>query len=300
MGTCLARIGLFISIISFFITIISESLVQSDLYDTDHPCKDIKNQDREIYFRNVRILSTKANIEFCKDKSRDYNAKICENIEYNISYLSSTIIEFCTFFLICLWFNDLRRIKEKVDGMLSVYGGEDSSYYSNKYTKKHMNFKDKNENEMQIIENDSNINSMNRFFKQNQIQPQVILVKNDNRKNQIRLSQPININVSKNSKQNFIRNLRKEMKDAIESIDEEDSSECKEKENNNQNNNNDKDRNKEEKEDNSKISILNKNKDENNIYNKNINNNNDKENTNTNVEEVKENTIDMNDLYSNK
>ena len=323
-GACLARIGLFITIISFFITIISESLVQSDLNDVDHPCKNIKNREQEVYFRNVRILSNNANIEFCKDKSSDYNANICENIEYNISYLSSAIIAFCTFFLICLWFNDLRRIKEKVDGMLSIYDGGGSFFYSNKYTKNHMNFKDKNENEiqneMQIIENDSNTNSVNRIFNQNSIQPQVVLVKNDNRKNQIRLSQPININFSKKSKQNFIRSLRQEMKDAIESIDEEDSSECKEKDSiNNSNNNNGKDSKKEEKEDNLKISIYNKNNDENNIYkkqndkknyhihydtknknNNNVNNNDDKENTNTNVEEIKENAIDMNDLYSNK
>ena len=218
--------------------------------------------------------------------------------------------------MICLWFNDYRRIKERVDGMLSNYGGGGSSFfYRKKYTKKNMNFRNKNkkeniiQNEIQIIENDSNVNSLYRCFNQNNLkQPEIVLVKNDKRKNQIRLSQPLNMSFVKKTKQNFRRNLRQEMKNGIESIDEEDSNECKEKEiNDSICKSNDKNMKKEDKED--EINIYRKSNDKKhssiycNIENKNFKNNNynaKKNNTNSNVEEIKENTIDMNELYSNK
>ena len=113
MGICLARIGLIISFATFFITIVSESMVQSDLNTTDHPCKNYNKDKNVVYFQNGRLLSTDSDNDYCKDKSNNYNAKICENIEYTISYLSSTILECCSFLLIFFWFNDLRRIKEK-------------------------------------------------------------------------------------------------------------------------------------------------------------------------------------------
>ena len=149
MAICLARIGLLISIILFFMSIIVESMIQSKFNDINHPCKNYNNQlqnDDVIYFRNIRILTNNKNIELCKDKSSDYEEKICSNLEYTISYLSATIIECCTFILIFLCFNDLRRIKEKVDGALTLYGG--STYLSkSEYIKnKNINFKERDEN----------------------------------------------------------------------------------------------------------------------------------------------------------
>lgn len=316
MGICLARIGLIISFATFFITIVSESMVQSDLNTTDHPCKNYNKDKNVVYFQNGRLLSTDSDNDYCKDKSNNYNAKICENIEYTISYLSSTILECCSFLLIFFWFNDLRRIKEKVDGTLSIYGGEGGFYLSkNKYIKKNVNFRDKNEN--QINENDSNFNSVNRYFNQNNSErPQVILVKNNNtNRNKLRLSQPLNMNFVRKKKQNFIRNLRQEMKEGIESIEEEDSSESKENENNNRNNNDNK--NKIKKEENFKVSIYNNKKRENDLYkrtsikkhNTNLSSNKNKikeihniEKDITNIEEIKENNNDMCDLdlYSDK
>ena len=83
MAICLARIGLFMSIISFFMSIISESMIQTKFNDLNHPCKNYNNQlqnDDVIYFRNIRILTNNKNIELCKDKSSDYDAKLCSNL----------------------------------------------------------------------------------------------------------------------------------------------------------------------------------------------------------------------------
>ena len=320
MGVCLARISLFLTIISFFMVIISESMVQSNLSETDHPCKSYNyNSQTEnadvIYFRNIRLLFSD---DFCKDKSKDYDAKICSNVEYTMSYLSSTVLEFCFLFLIFLWFNDLRRIKERVDGALALYGGGGGGeYYSKHRNKKNNNYKDKEEQQINEAESNSNSNSMNRCFNQNNSsRPQVVLVKNNNHK--ARLSQQINLNFVKKSKQNFIRNMRQEIQNAIESIDEEDSSENKEreKESNSEYSNN---KNDERKDNNVKVSIYNNKKGENNIYKKayeknnnqnhynmkhNLNENNifDKDNiSNSHDGGDKDNTVDMQeDIYSNK
>ena len=123
MAICLARIGLFISIVSFFISIITESMIQTKFNDLNHPCKNYNSQlqdDDVIYFRNIRILTNDKNKELCQDKNSDYDAKICSNLEYAISYISATILECCTLFLIFLCFNDLRRIKEKNNNKLKI------------------------------------------------------------------------------------------------------------------------------------------------------------------------------------
>ena len=174
---CLARICLFLSISIFIISIVSESLIQDYFYEIDYPCKSLD----------------KSNNELCKDKSSDYNAQICSNLEYAISYISATILECCTLFLIFLCFNDLRRIKEKVDGALTLYGS--SSYLSkSKYIgNKNINFKERDDNKNNEI---NEFDSVNRYFNQNQNSSnhsQVISVKN-NRNNKSRLSQPINLN----------------------------------------------------------------------------------------------------------
>ena len=285
-GICLARIGLFISIASFFISIIAESMIQSNFNEIDHPCKNNNNQlqnDDIIYFRNIRILSNDKNEELCKDKNNNYDAKLCSNLEYTISYLSATIIEMCTLLLIFLWLNDLRRIREKVDSMLTLY--DSSSYLSkNNYIgNKNINFKERDENHNNEI---NEFDSVNRYFNQHQnnsIQSQVIIIKN-NKNNKARLSQSFNLNFKKNSKHNYIDNIRREMKEGIESIYEEESSENKDNDNDSYNNN------KKSRD----ISIYgsshinNNQKRDNNYINYKKNNKNKDESINTNIEEEKE------------
>ena len=340
MCMCLARIGLFISILSFIISIITESMVQSNFYDIDHPCINYsynnKNNTSQIYKKLNGIYSRLLDNDFCKNKDKSYNAKICEDIEYTMIYLSSTFIQFCSFLLIFLWYNDLRRIKEKIDGNLFVKG----SSYLNKnrlVVNRHKSYVYRNG--VRIF-NDGQFDSVNRYFNQNQsIQSKIILVQNNsNNNNKQRLSQPINLNLFKESrKKNFIRNLREEIKKGIESIDEEEDS-CGNKEvenkpkqnpisnnidnikkdnnndnnkidNNNENNNKDNvnnnkidDNNNNIKKDidniDNKIQINNiKKKDNSNNNNDNNNNSLDKDDIKTNVEENKENSIEIPDVF---
>jgi len=293
MGICLARIGLFISILSFIISIITESMVQSNFYVIDHPCINYsynnKNYTSQIYKNYIGNYSRLLENDFCINKDKSYNAKICEEIEYAMIYLSSTFIEFCSFLLIFLWYNDLKRIKEKIDGNLLV----NESPYLNKnrlVVNRHKSFAFRN-GERKF--NDVQFDSVNRYFNQNHsIRSNIILVKNNNNNNnKQRFSQPINLYFIKDSRnKNFIRNLREEMKKGISSIDEEeDSCENKEIENkpkqnlkNSISNNNDNIKN--EKNDNNKIE--NNNENNNNKDNDNNNNKIDDNNTNNNNKDI--------------
>ena len=184
MAICLARIGLLISIASFFISIIAESMIQSNFNEINHPCKNYNNQNNDvIYFRNIRILSNDNNKELCKGKNNNYDAKICSNLEYTISYLCATIIELSTLILIFLWFNDLRRLKEKVDGMLTIYGGSTYLSKNNYIENRNINFKENDDNKNNEI---NEFDSVNRYFNHqnsNSIQSQVISVTNNKKNN---------------------------------------------------------------------------------------------------------------------
>ena len=191
-STILAIIGLCLTIGILLISLVAESLVQTNFKDIDYPCKDIPYNSQNSVIVKIRLLDTltyEQKVEFCKNKNINYNANICSNLEYTMTYLSSTIIECCALVLIFFWYNDLRRIKEKIDGELPIY---DSSYINRERLEAQgINFKD--------IEQ---IEPSDRYLNQNQlVQSRVVLVKNNNNKNQ-RNSQPIDLNNKRNERSN--------------------------------------------------------------------------------------------------
>lgn len=295
ISLCFARIGFLLTIPTFVISIIAESMIQTNFKNINYPCKNMNNNNNnEDYdYGNTRMLSDNTYNDFCKDKNSNYNLKICSDLEYSISYISCTVTELCTLILIFLWFNDLRRIKEKVEGILPIY---DTTYIN----QDNYNF---GINEPQA----NGIDSANRNINQNNSgQSQVVLIRN----NKSRLSQPINISF-KNSNQNYISYLRQEIKNGIESIDEEDDT-SENKDNNDFNNN--------KKDENLKISIYNthsndkkrdgdilkanekkiNNEDKNIEEEKNESEKNNNDINNTKVEENKEKEIEISNIYSNK
>lgn len=220
ISTYFAIISLILTIITLLMSFVAESLVQTNFNDIDYPCKNVQSNDPNIIvFRllSLEIISDQQRNEFCKDKNIDYNAKICSNIEYTMAYLTSTVIEFCTLILCFFWYNDYRRIREKVDGELPIY---DNTYITQSRLQKVMNFKDGDQ-----------LDPSERYMNQNQlVQSNIVLVKNASS----RKSQQYNINRNKEKDgKNFIRDLRREMQEAIESMDEESS---ENKEDNNKNN----------------------------------------------------------------
>ena len=221
ISTYFAIISLTLTIIILLMSLVAESLIQTNFKDIDYPCKDLtyKADKNTIVFRllSLEIISDEQRTEFCKDKTLDYNAKICSNVEYTMTYLSSTVIECCTLILCFFWYNDYRRIREKVDGELPIY---DNTYITQSRLQKLMNFKDGDQ-----------LDPSERYMNQNQlVQSNIVLVKNASS----RKSQQYNINRNKEKDgKNFIRDLRREMQEAIESMDEESS---ENKEDNNKNN----------------------------------------------------------------
>lgn len=298
LSACLARLGLLLSVTSLFIAIASETMVQQNFDEINYPCKTVNynNYNNNLYLRYLRLLSS--DDEFCKDKYNDYNAQICSSLEYTVSYLSATIIEIISILLIFLWFNDLRRIKEKVNGSLNLYGDG----FINKdivVEKKGYNFGNNN--------NEQQVNEANSLNKLNQNQPNsshIILTKNQkNRRhtvnaNRIRFSKS-NFNFPKNKdKKSYIKNIGQDIKKGIETIDEEEDS----------HDNKEKDKEKSKQND-RKISIFKNNKKD-NIYKKKhydtknmtkiIENIEKEDSNNTNIEENKENIVEKPDIYIKK
>ena len=59
-----------------------------------------------------------------------------------MSYMTATIIEICSLLLCFFWYNDYRRIKEKIDGELPLY---DNAYMSKGIFSNGFLYKDGNE-----------------------------------------------------------------------------------------------------------------------------------------------------------
>ena len=270
LSACLARIGLFFTLIIFLLSVIAESIIQTNFKKIDYPCKNEEYDNDDIFNFGRILISDK---DFCREKGTNYYAKICSHAEYTITYLSSTINEFSAIILVFLWYNDLRRIKEKVDG---IYG---STIINKNRFKRRVNFGDMNEQQI------NEIDSVNKQFNKNHsIQNHVVLVKNNNKYNkQIRMSLP-NINHKKNLN-NFIKNIREEMKEGIDSIDEEESSSNKDSQN--------------QKKD-IKINIYkiqNKHNNENNNQKKSDIDYSEIEENKTKIKEIKENSVESPNIF---
>ena len=115
----------------------------------------------------MEILTEEQKIQFCQNKNLDYNAKICYNLEYTMSYLTAPIIEFCSLILIFFWYYDFRRFREKISVELPIY---DNRYISIEF-KKEYNY---NKREEPVNPNDRCLNQNNN----NLVQIDVVIVKN--------------------------------------------------------------------------------------------------------------------------
>ena len=181
-STYLSMVGLIITLIILILSLIAESLIQTNFKDIDYPCKDISSTNTNLILRILSpVLSTyDEKVQFCRNKNVNYNAKICSNLEYTMSYLTSTIIEFCSLILCFFWYNDFRRIREKVDGELPIY---DNAYIT----------RGKYSNEMNYNEGDP-ADPSDRYMNPSPsdlVQSQVVLVKNQKKNNStFRKSQP--------------------------------------------------------------------------------------------------------------
>ena len=309
ISICFAYIGLFMSLIIFIITLVSESLIQAYFNDINHPCKEYTTQltpskdNNAIYFRilskNIKvrnlsdIISDKS--EFCKDKDKSYNAKIVSDIEYTISYFTASFIEFSCLILCFFWFNESKRLKRKVDGAIII-----NRMDFNEMAKRQSMYRGNIDPiDSYLSRNNPNINQNSDY------QSQTILV--NSKKN--RRNTAFNLNFSRDSgRKNFISNLRNEIKNGMEIVEEDETKnkeikENKDNINNSKMNSNRKKRNsilrKSKIEDNDQKN--NDSKNDNLKINNNINNNNDnKDNNENNVNNDNKDNNDNNVNNDNK
>ena len=223
----IALTSFILSILILIISLIAESLVQSNFKEIDYPCKDlsIKNDPNVIMFRSLSLdeLTKEQKIQLCKNKNQDYYAQICSNLEYTMSYLTSSIIEICSLLLCFFFFNDYRRIRGKYDMELPIH---DNLFINREVYSKGISFQDKRENG----------GTSERNVDQKSLgQSNVVIVSNKIESSGRKSQQLILNNNKENTKNNFIRNLRMEMKEALESMEEESSSNRNEKNGSNSN-----------------------------------------------------------------
>ena len=289
ISICFVYIGLFISLIIFLISLVSESLIQAKFNEINHPCKEyniqISASNNTIYFRiltniaNIRYLSDIITDKeaFCKDKEKSYNAKIISEYEYNISYFTASFIEFSCLILCFFWFNESKRLKKKIDGAIIInridlneIGKRQSIYGGN----------------INPIDNYLSRNNQN-FNQSSDYQSQAILV--NNKKN--RRNTAFNLNFSRDSgRKNFISNLRKEIKNGMEIIEEDETKNKEIKENKDNINDNKMNNNKKRRNSNlRKIKIDDNNQGNNNLKNDNNINNNEFNNENKDNNDNKDN-----------
>jgi hypothetical protein len=211
------------SLIIFIISLVSESLIQANFNEINHPCKDYNIQINEskdnntIYFRilsNIRYIRYLSNIitdkdSFCKDKEKNYNAKIISDFEYTLSYFTASFIEFSCLILSFFWFNESKRLKRKIDGAIII-----NRVDLNEIGKRQSIIR----GHVDPIENYLSRNNQN-YNQSSDYQSQGIL--SNNKKN--RRNTAFNLNFSKDSgRKNFISNIRNEIKNGMEVIEEDD------------------------------------------------------------------------------
>lgn len=127
---CLARLGLVFTIFSFFMAIIAETMSKDNLNTTDHPCQYLEKilianntNPNIILFNRLRQLDLMTQEEkeaLCKDVTDpDQYIEICSKGEHLIAYISPSIFEFCSFLLLCFWYQDQRRLRARIDGPMT-------------------------------------------------------------------------------------------------------------------------------------------------------------------------------------
>ena len=280
MSICFVYIGLFMSLIIFITSIVSESLIQAHFNEINHPCKNYSydtpiKDNNGIYFR---ILSTD---EFCKNKEKNYNAKICSDYEYTLSYLTASFIEFSCIILSFLWFNDSKRIKGRIDGAMIL-----NRVDFNAMQKRQSMYR----GQIDPIDNYFSRNNQN-YNQSSSYQSQAVMANNQKK---IRRNSAFNLNFSKNSgRVNFISNLRKDMKNGMDIIEE---VETKKESKDNKENNDNKTKNHKKR----RFSVLRRSKNEDNnqknndlkndnniIINNNVNSNGNKDDNNEDMKKNK-------------
>ena len=123
---CLAKIAIMFCVLSLICSIFVENLIKNNLNKLNYPCSKYIYGINNIIDNSIILFSENPNEKFSEEEKKlcekvqnnRYNTKICSETEYIINYLSPSIIQFCTFLLLIFWYYDIRRIKQKIDGII--------------------------------------------------------------------------------------------------------------------------------------------------------------------------------------
>ena len=121
--TIFSYISMILSIVCFFLAILSESLISEKIYQYDHPyLYKIPNSNRRLVIRDETTIK-----EICDDFENPsemlwYNRRSAYK-DILMLYICSTIIEVFSLLSIFFYYNDMKRIKYYIRGRMNEDSG---------------------------------------------------------------------------------------------------------------------------------------------------------------------------------
>lgn len=158
-----SKVGLIVTIFYIIFMVILGSLIYSKYYDLNHPCFNVKNENK-LYnitkLDELELTFEDNKEEFCFKNPNYYSHEISIR-EYVITYI---FVGVNSLFMLCLmysWFNEFRRIKYLIEGALTDFNAQEiRKEKNNKYEEEDSN--EKRVNERINKKPDNNLN--NKFL----------------------------------------------------------------------------------------------------------------------------------------
>ena len=125
--TIFAYIAMGLSIVCFFLSIISESLISEKIYKYDHPCLYRLNNKDNQNNRNLAEFNQTIIKEHCdsliKDKEMFWHNRRSAYKDIIMPYVCSTIVEVLSLLSAFFYYNDMKRIKYCIKGRMNEENG---------------------------------------------------------------------------------------------------------------------------------------------------------------------------------
>ena len=125
--TIFAYMDLFLSIISIFLSILSESIISEKIYQYDHPCLYRLSEINDYNLRLLAVTNETLIKRYCDnlDDVEDFywHNKRSAFKDILMSYVCSSVVEILSLLSAFFYYNDLKRIKYCVKGSMNEEKG---------------------------------------------------------------------------------------------------------------------------------------------------------------------------------
>jgi hypothetical protein len=117
---------MFLSILCFFLAIVSESIISEKIYQYDHPClyllSNFDNSNRRLTVRDEDVIKNICEDFQTADEMFWHNRRSAYK-DILMPYICSTIIEIFSLLSVFFYYNDMKRIKYCIKGRMNEDSG---------------------------------------------------------------------------------------------------------------------------------------------------------------------------------